>query len=298
ESKELKVLRILANRKVLSVEEAAQLANLEKGFEGELKFDERVGRLSKDWLVLNDLLLKSNNAEFQLDSILIAQKTILLFDIKNYEGDYYIEDGKWYYNNGKVIQNPVSQLERSETLFRRLLQEHGFNIPIESYLVFINPDFHLYNAPRNLPIVFPTQLNRFFDNLKKIPTKTNEHHVKLAQKIISLHQEEWPYSNIPKYYYEELRKGISCACCYSFKLESKRSILVCKNCGNIEKVEVAVIRSVEEYRLLFPDRKITSRNIYEWCNGIRSTETIRNILSKNYVRVGNTKSSYYEKKPN
>lgn len=117
ESNELRMYRLLNSRKILLNEEATHLARLEKGYEGELLFDERVERLSKEWLVLNDMLFESNNTEFQIDSVIIAQKPILLFEIKNYEGDYYIVDDDWYYINGTQIQNPVSQLERKEVLF-------------------------------------------------------------------------------------------------------------------------------------------------------------------------------------
>ncbi|MCR2822486.1 nuclease-related domain-containing protein, partial [Lederbergia panacisoli] len=164
----------------------------------------------KQWLVLNDMQLESNHSDFQIDSLVIAQKPILLFEIKNYEGDYYIEDEQWYYMNGDKIQNPLSQLERSEVLFRRLLRDQGYNIPIESYLIFINPEFHLYNAPRNLPIIFPNQQNRFFEKLSKIPSNINDHHKKVAHKLISLHNEKPHFMKIPVYSFEEIRKGFIC----------------------------------------------------------------------------------------
>ncbi|MCR2821860.1 nuclease-related domain-containing protein [Lederbergia panacisoli] len=295
ESKELNVYRILNSRKVLSDEDAAHLARLEKGYEGEVIFDKRVERLSKEWLVLNDMQLEINHSEFQIDSVIIAQKPILLFEIKNFEGDYYIKDDQWYYNNGTKIQNPVSQLERSEVLLQRLLRDHGYNTPIESYLIFVNPGFHLYNAPQNLPIIFPTQLNRFFDKLNKIPSSMSARHQKLAHKLISLHKKESRFKKMPEYSYGELRKGFRC-CCYSFNIESKKSLIVCKNCGSTEDIESAILRSVDEYSLLFQDEKITTNAIYEWCMGIKARGTIRRILLKNYIQMGNTKSSYYVKK--
>ncbi|MCJ8009401.1 NERD domain-containing protein [Lederbergia wuyishanensis] len=296
ESKELKVYRSLNSRQLLTSEKMNQLFNLEKGFEGELLFDELIDALSKEWLVLNELLLESNNTDFQIDSLILAEKTILVIEIKNYEGDYFIEDGKWYYINGTQIQNPVPRLERSEFLLRRLLQDHGYNIPAESYLVYVNPDFHLYNSPRNLPIIYPVQLNRFIDKLRRLPSKTNERHKTLAHKLISLHKEDSPFTRLPEYSYEKLRKGITCASCYSFNIESKKTLVVCKNCRGMENIDTAVLRSVEEFRLLFPDRKITTSDIYDWCKGLKTKETIQKILLKKYIQIGKTKSSYYIKK--
>ncbi|MBS4219362.1 NERD domain-containing protein [Bacillus sp. FJAT-49711] len=294
ESLPLKVSRILNRRKVLSAEEAARLMRDEKGYEGELLFDDRVEKLSKEWLVLNDLQLESNNTNFQIDSFLITQKP-MLFEIKNHEGDYYIEGDKWYYINGDVVPNPVNQLERTESLLQRLLQDHGFNIPIEAYIIFVNPNFHLYNAPRNLPIKYPAQLNRFFNKLDKNPIKVNEYHMRLAKKLIYLHKNVSPRTILPKYSYNDLRKGITCTHCHSFNLESKKMALFCKNCGTIENISSAILRSVDEYTLLFPERKITISNILDWCNGIRTRNTIRNILLKQYTLKYNGKASYYEK---
>ncbi|MBS4216824.1 NERD domain-containing protein [Bacillus sp. FJAT-49711] len=296
ESKELKVYRILKNRKVLTVKEAEHLDRLEKGYEGEVRVDERVEKLSKEWLVLNDLQLEINNSEFQIDSVIIAQKTFLMFEIKNYEGDYYMEDdGQWYYINGTQIHKPVSQLERSEVLLRRLLRDHDYNIPIESYLIFVNPDFHMYNAPRNPKIIFPNQLNRFFDKLNKVPSYISEHHQKLAHKLFLLQKKESRFKKIPKYDYEELRKGVTCILCHCFYKKIEGSTLICA-CGNIEEVKFAVLRCIKEYRLLFPNRKITTSNISEWCNGIKSKRTIQRILSNNFKHILNGKSSHFIEK--
>ncbi|MCR2822396.1 nuclease-related domain-containing protein [Lederbergia panacisoli] len=294
EGSELKGYRILNSRKSLSLEKTDKLNRLEKGFAGELLFYENIVGLSKEWLLLNDLQLESNNNKFQIDSLLICKKSLMLFEVKNYEGDYYIEGDKWYYMNGDAIQNPVNQLERTESLVRRLLQDHKYNnIPIQSYVVFVNSNFHLYNAPRNLPIIFPTQLNRFFKELNNISSKTNNYQMRLAKKLHSLHKNITP--ELPKYSYGELRKGVICGNCCSFNLESKKNTLFCKDCGTIEDISLAILRSVDEYTLFFPEQKITISYILDWCNGIRGRDTIRKILLKKYTLKWNGKASYYEK---
>ncbi|MBS4218220.1 NERD domain-containing protein [Bacillus sp. FJAT-49711] len=162
EKDNLLILRVLKKRKNIAYKEKASLSRLEKGFIGERMFDDWVDKLTKKWTVLKDLQIKSNNSIFQIDSMIITQESILLFEVKNYEGDYYIEDEKWYRVNGSEIQNPLLQLKRSESLLRILLQNLGYTVPIQAFLVFINPTFHLYHATRNPHIIFPTQLDRFF----------------------------------------------------------------------------------------------------------------------------------------
>ncbi|MCQ6278215.1 nuclease-related domain-containing protein [Bacillus sp. EB600] len=294
ESKELKLLRTLNLRIDLPVKDSKNYHNLEKGYKGEQKFDELLAPLPNNWLTVNDLLLKSDNNYFQVDSILIFQGTIHLINVKNYEGDYYIEKDRWYSTYENEIKNPLDQLKRSEILFKKLLQEYGFKFSVESYLIFVNPGFYLYNAPRNLPAFFPTQLQRYMDKIISIPSKLTDRHVKLAEKLVSLHLTESPFTQCPDYHYEKLKKGITCVSCHSFIAFFKKNIVICDKCGCKENVESAVLRSVNEFILLFPDRKVTVSAISDWCK-ILSRKTIRRILSQNFKYMGCSSSSFYVK---
>ncbi|WP_249305752.1 nuclease-related domain-containing protein [Lederbergia citrea] len=96
ESVELKILKYLHSRMNLPVKEEQHSINLKKGFQGEQKFDVWLMSMTIDKLILNDLLLESNNTVFQIDTLLICQDHLYNFEVKNYEGDFYIEDDRWY----------------------------------------------------------------------------------------------------------------------------------------------------------------------------------------------------------
>lgn len=293
---ELKLRRSLNARMELSEEERSRYYNLEKGYKGELKFDERLAKKqSKDWLIVNDLLFELNHTVFQIDSLVITPEMTYLFEVKNYEGDFFIEKDKWYKLPKKEISNPLLQLERNESLFRRLLQEYGFNTRIEAYLVFVNPDFLLYQVPLNLPIIFPNQIDRFLNKANTNSSSLKNIHQKLTEKLISIHQNDSPYKRIPNYRYEQLEKGIMCKYCYSISSYIERSLLICSKCRNTEDSNTAILRTVEEYILLFPNRKVTTHELYKWCKGMRSMSTLLRILNDNYILKGNGKASYFEK---
>ena len=297
-SEELKILRSLNDRMILSEKEANHLWYLEKGYAGEQMFDEWSEKLSNNCLILNDLLLEFSTNTFQIDSLLISEGTIYLFEVKNYEGDYIVEKERWYSTSNNEIKNPLPQLERSEALLRRYLHGLGYTFTIEPYLIFINPNFTLYQAPFNKSIIFPTQLNSFLTkiNAKISSAKPNGRHAKIAQLLIDAHQTKSRYTHIPDYSYEELKKGITCARCHKFiaNFKGKGLFLVCI-CGSIENTQSAILRSVAEFNLLFPDRKITTKVIMEWCGIFKCPKTIQKILSKNFKRVDHGKSSYYVK---
>jgi DNA-directed RNA polymerase subunit M/transcription elongation factor TFIIS len=122
----------------------------------------------------------------------------------------------------------------------------------------------------------------------------NDGHRKLAQKLISLHQTKNPFTYVPEYSYDQLQKGIFCPTCKSFLVSIKNYYLVCEKCGGHEKLETAILRNVEEFKLLFPDRKVTTNSIYEWCRVNLCKKTFSRVLKKNYITCGMKRSTYFK----
>jgi len=294
ESHELLAWRYFNLRMELFGKERGYYSNLEKGYEGETCFDQLAEGVEEERYVIHDLLLEANNSHFQIDSLIISQGVIYLLDIKNYQGDWYLESDKLFaMKTGRECKNPVDQLKRSGTLFRQLLQNLKLNFLVEGFVIFINPEFTLYQAPVDLPFILPTQLTRFLHDLNKTPSKLNAEHKKLAQTLISLHQPNNPFMSLPKYDYDQLQKGIYCKGCRSFLISLRNHHFVCDKCGCHEKVEQAVLRNVKEFNLLFPDSKITTQSIYEWCKAGLSKKTICRVLKKNLKAFGKTCDTYY-----
>lgn len=290
---ELKLMRQLNSRMTLSEKERAKYWNLEKGYEGEVRFEKLLQCLSNDQLLINDLLLECSNSHFQNDSILILPETIYLFEVKNFEGDYIIENDKWYSFFGTEIKNPILQLTRNESLLRRLIQDLGFNLSLQAYVVFVHPEFHLFQASKTLPIIYPTQLNRLIKKLNSRKGYLKTKHHKFAEILLSRHISKSPYSLLPEYNFNSLKKGITCSACYSMINNFTDRYAICSNCGRIEHIKLAVTRNVEELKLLFPEYKVTTNTIYEWCGRVKGIEAIQIILTNNYKKVGRGRSTHY-----
>lgn len=297
ESDELLAMRSLNKRMELTEKEKFRYQNLEKGYAGEVKFDMLIKGLQdfqEERIILNDLLLEVNNSYFQIDSLIISQSVIHLLDVKNYEGDYYLESDNLYsVLTGRENKNPVDQLKRSATLFRQLLQIIKQSHLVEASVVFINPEFTLYHASKDQPIILPTQVNRFLKDFNNTSSTLNDGHKKTAQKLISLHQTKNPFFTLPKYTYEHLRKGIYCKNCGSFLVSKRNNNFVCEVCGEVETIEQAILRNVKEFKLLFPDNRITTQCIFEWCKADLSKRTVSRVLKKNFTSYGNTRETFY-----
>lgn len=294
---DLMILEFLNNRMNLSKEDKQYYYNLLKGFEGENLFDSYTEKLTSDCLVLNDLLLEVNNTTFQIDSLIITKGTIYIFEVKYFEGDYYYESDKLFKKPKLEVINPLHQLGRNESLLRQLLLKLGFQTSIHASVVFMNPTFTLYQAPLDKPFIFPTQIKSYLSKLNSITSKLTDRDIKLAEQLLSLRLIDSSYSKIPKYEYKDLQKGITCHKCQSFFRTIQKRLFVCDSCKFQEPVRDAILRSIKEFQILFPNEKLTTRIIHDWCKIIPVESQIRRILLKHYTRVGDHRWSYYIKSP-
>ncbi|HLR68713.1 MAG TPA: NERD domain-containing protein, partial [Virgibacillus sp.] len=69
---------------------------------------------------------------------------------------------------------------------------------------------------------------------------------------------------------------------------------VCQKCGYAELMSRAVLRSIKEFKVLFPNEKITTNIIHDWCKVVKSKRRIRNVLRSNFDNVGVRQWTYYE----
>ncbi|WP_042354261.1 nuclease-related domain-containing protein [Bacillus rubiinfantis] len=292
-TKDLLIMRLLNARMNFSSEDKLYYSRIEKGFQGELQFDSLSDKLKSDCIVKKGLLLEVHNSEFQIDSLIMFRKLIFLLDIKNYEGDYYCEENKLFFANGNIVKDPLPQLMRCESLFLQLMQKLGYHFPVVSHLVFVNPEFTLMQAPKDYPIIYPTQLNRFMKKLNCIPANLTGMHEAFAKQLQSLHKKESKNRRIPEYHYQQCKKGIICENCQSLLTNVEGNFVICMKCGHREEVDSAVLRSVDELKLLFPEERITTAKVHDWCSIVKSRKTIRRILLQNLNSVGKTKVRYF-----
>ncbi|RIW35370.1 NERD domain-containing protein [Bacillus salacetis] len=291
-SKELKIYQSLDSRKTLNSKEKHYFAGLEKGFIGEKMFDEWLHPVLENRILLPDMQFMPDTTFVQIDTILITSNKIYLFEVKNNEGDHIIEGDNLLRTDRTNTKNPILQLKRNEPVFRWIMENLGYRIPIQSIAVFVNPRFHLYNAPADLPIVFPNQIERFIAKLEKSQSSLKRSHSELAAKLLSTTIAENPYARIPDYQYEELSKGIICPKCRRLYTAYSK-YLSCRYCNFKEDSNSAVSRSLKEFKTLFPERKLTVSQAMEWCGIVKDRKTIKLFLAKNFKLVYLGRSSYY-----
>ena len=110
---------------------------LYKGKKGEIEIAERLNNLKRKYIVINDVMLESNNRTSQIDHIVVSPYGIFVIETKNYGGslcgaeyDNYIAHN--YGEKTFMIYNPMKQNRAHVyTLMRALgIEDKSIFIPI------------------------------------------------------------------------------------------------------------------------------------------------------------------------
>ncbi|GAA0351608.1 hypothetical protein GCM10008932_00920 [Alkalibacterium iburiense] len=124
----LRVLEALNGRSSLTTERKREYWTQIKGYEGEKEFDKAVAKLVPGVPVLNDLMLKDGSFLSQVDSLMIIDNTIRLFEIKNMTGEYTYSDDALHADSGLVYTSPIVQVRKSSSLIQNLIRKNGPSI--------------------------------------------------------------------------------------------------------------------------------------------------------------------------
>lgn len=218
---------------------------------------------------------------FQIDSLLLLGRKVYLYEVKNFKGEFYHESSKIFLSSGTEIKNPFSKLLETTSSLRRLLQQMGYSYPIEAAIVFVNPSFTFFQAPRDLPILFLSQLDWHFAKLNHSRVPLSNDLKRLALQLVKRH-------------YADLKRGATCLQSGSFSLYEKGYRICCRQCDYVDWPTNVLLRCAEEFRLFFPDRKLTTSALQDWCQVIDSPQIVRRVLKENFASIGNSSDRHYE----
>lgn len=288
----------LIPRTNLFPQEKQRYEQIHKGFIGEKKLEKYI--LSDDYrkiIPLYNNLFEVSETEFQVDCILLTSDTIFLLEVKNYTGDYYNENGQIaILQTGIEIFNPVSQLDRTELLFKRLLNEKQIKMKIRSFVIFINFNFMLYGASTRQPIIFPSQIKRFLQKTNVNAPALRKDIYQLAKKLIARRKTRSFYERLPNYNMSQLKQGVFCWYCFAKLNRESRSSFACLRCDHKYEIEEVIIYAIAQFHLLFPHKEITNKQITEWCGRVLSRDYIGKILNKNFNVIEKGSQTHYRYK--
>src|SRR5699024_3646571 len=205
----------LAGRISLSLPEKNHYHRLRKGVLGELSFH----YLTKPIIPLNclslySLSLQTEEGHFQIDHLYLLRDKIYIHEIKNIVGEYMIQNNQWFHiASNKEINNPIIQLQRTDSYFRQFLRRHGYQHEVISNVVFIHNGFTLYHATPQLPLLFRSQIDQHVKSITSQERSSGTKEIQLAEQLTSIHKEKSPFIQPILYTYDQMKKGMNCPHC-------------------------------------------------------------------------------------
>lgn len=291
-SRELIYYEVLARRAGLTREEQWRFRNLQRGFAGEAEYDALFddaghGRL----LIYRDLWLQVEKSVLQVDSLIVAEDTLIVNEIKNYSENHLYEGGRWFRNNRQSSEDPLAQASRTAGKLLKLNYHLPHRVNVEKKVVFVNPDFNLHmNSDENEQfIVTRSGLRSYFGELRRLYAgrAAQENAAALRQFIID-DPMPLPLTDISR-----LRTGNYCYGCGSYELSYARYAAICSSCNYEETLERLIVRAIIDFSVLFPAEEMTKAKMILFTGGLIHEKLLRKTLVKYCIKAGNSKSTHY-----
>lgn len=147
------------------------------GFSGELKVDyflESLGLPNSIRILKNIELSVGEDSSFQIDTLIISTKYILLLEVKNIAGELTFESSPHQLVrnlNGKILKMdcPITQLVNTKSYFEKWLGKRGIQVSVVGRIILANQQAFVKSAPKDAPILFMKELPSFLLKLENYP---------------------------------------------------------------------------------------------------------------------------------
>ncbi|WP_054754864.1 NERD domain-containing protein [Piscibacillus salipiscarius] len=292
----IKLFKQLATRRNLIPNHQIQthldedIAKSSSGYYGELSIDFHLKYILEKIPKLSNLRMKSEFIHFEIDTLLFCVKFLLLLQVKNLAGEVTIDHRTGIMNqkvrNDEVgYQDPILQVEKHARLLTKWLKSRGYDIPIETLVVFTNKNVMIQQGPIPLDprIVSGYKLSHAYYDLKtKYKDKPDIQNRLKLYRDLQRHNEMYDMNllkelNLSK---KDFIPGAFCNYCHTKSMQYRRNGFECNNCKY--KSQTVLEEFLKDYYLIF-GHEITSDTLSEWLK--IDLVTSRRLLAKQNFRT-------------
>lgn len=295
--------RLPAHPKRKEMEE--YLARQKAGFKGELSLEYFYRYLPlKEVIFLHNIRILHQNYYFQIDTLILTQKFLLILEIKNLSGQIYFDN---LYSQiirrvndiKESFEDPIYQVERQAHHLSEILKLYKISfIPIETLVVITNPNTLIESAPSYTDALYKViksaGLKKKYIEFKQ---KYNEDKLtkKELKKIVKLLKKlNQPYNpdlcSLFKINKEELTNGVFCPSCEDALLVRRKRSWFCISCK--ETNHDAHIFALRDYAR-FISTSITNKECMQFLNLPSRSQSYHLLHSLNLPFKGTTKDRTY-----
>ncbi|MGK0576256.1 nuclease-related domain-containing protein [Macrococcus capreoli] len=280
-------LLAVEGRIMLHDNDAINLYRYKRGEAGEHQFYAQLKDIMEG-IKLWDITLESQG-QSQYDFLIVVNRKIYHFDVKNFSGEYTYKNDNFISANGRNYKNVLAQLNAAHDRLERIVKQQEWHYEVESRILFMNDQFSIRNYDGNPMIWFSHQLPQFIEQLKKETTYKNDLYI--AEQLLSLHQPK-QFERIFYYPFEQLKVGPRCPVCReidSITVLNKFKHVHCK-CGHVY-FKSEMLQQIAYDIHLMNNGRITAKDVCRW-SGVPE-RSVRDFLVKNYNKYGTFKDAYY-----
>jgi hypothetical protein len=281
------------------------LSSIEKrkaGFRGEQNTDYHLTFLpSPDYIILRDLSLIDQHP-FQIDTLILTPKLIMLVETKNPSGKLYFEKEsnqliRTYEQVEEGFSNPLQQAERQSRQLENWMCKRKFpSMPIE-HLVVISNSKTIIRTNNKRVFERVVHAEHMVDRILFILEKYHQTHLdgKTLKKLYKVLIKENTPQLVPILEYwnihpQEIIKGTECPYCTKIPMTRIYSNWYCPSCK--ESSKFAHIQALLDYFLLF-NSTITNKQCRDFLllHSRRTSELL--LKTMNLSKLGHTKGVKY-----
>jgi len=279
-----------------------QLYRTGAGYSGESNVDYYLERTQFTRLtrIFTDVHLQtSNNFKFQIDTLIVTERYVLIVEVKNLSGTVRFVQNPPHLmrvlDNGEetIMDCPVYQLASNKVNLDDWLHQHGYNIQTIGLLVLANQNTIVKDAPPDFPILYKKQLPYYLRNFQ--PNEPILSAVKIQDISLKIQTEQQRFNPFPlcSYYNldpRNLKIGLLCRYCNGVLQRKNRETWHCLHCK--KSGEDPYNDGINDWFLLVKNsiRNEECRNFLQLKDKHSAYYALKN---SNLLRKGNSIASFY-----
>ncbi len=197
-----------------------------KGALGEYKVSIKLRHLKdREYIVLNDILLKNGNSTTQIDHIVICKSGVIVIETKYYKGWIHGHQNSEYwrqtiFKHKNKLRNPIKQNWVHVYAIKKLLSKNC-HIKYFPVVVFAGSG-KLKNITSSLPVVY---LKKLLSTIKNLNVEENLSYNQMKLISDKIHQHNIIDRKISKNHLREVKKRTQ-------ERKKKEKLKICPRCGN------------------------------------------------------------------
>ncbi|MCA1055466.1 NERD domain-containing protein [Rossellomorea aquimaris] len=279
------------------------------GHKGEVSLEYVLGFLDPDeYVQLHGVRLKVDGIYFQIDTLILSRKTILVMEVKNFAGTIYFDrvfNQLIQTKDGQELSfpDPLIQVSQQVNQLTKWLRQHHFPaIPIHGFVVISNDktliktssDYKFLSSKVFHKQLLPTKVSQL-SNLIKAEVYTDKEVKRLIIMIKKKHEEaNPPVLEKFKISTKEILPGVICTTCKFRPLIRMHGTWYCPKCKSSDKE--GHLRALLDYELLIGPT-LTNLEFRRFLNLRSRHVSLRLLKSLNLPTTGTQKGTTYNLTP-